>query len=207
MSSRRTFLKGSLATAGIALAGSAFLRSNRATMPTPYGPHLKLHGVVFEPRFAVSSRFAAEAERSGLSTFDIEDDITPTWTRLVDLWRTTPVAVGGLTTLMPLVLLEQSARDHGMRFAFRAEHRPVPNGQMDHAFDGPAEAIDAFSLSARLRRDHGTCIARALLQCPLASGSRTAISLRTPIDTREAAVPMYSWLLVPRHYYSQGAYA
>lgn len=205
MPSRRQFLKGSLATAGLALGGSAFI--GRDPAPVPTGARLPLHGVVFEPRLAQSATFAAEARRLGLPTFGIEGDITPAWTSLVELWRTMPVAVGGLTTLTPLLLLEQSGRDHGLRVAFRAEHRSGRNGLVHHALSGPPDAIGAFGLSARRGRDYGACIAHALIQCPAVPGDRDAASLQTPADARVATVPLYSWVLAPRQAHSRGTHA
>lgn len=205
MPSRRQFLKGSLATAAVALGGSILVGRDPASGPT--GARLPLHGVMFQPDLPGSGTFAAEARRLGLPTFGIEGDITPTWIRLVELWRSTPVAVGGLTTLTPLLLLEQSGRDHGMRVAFRAEHRPGRNGLVDHAFSGPSDAIGAFTLSARRGRDYGACVARALVACPAAPGARDAASLQTPASARMGTAPLYSWVLAPRQAHSRGTRA
>lgn len=204
MPSRRQFIKGSLATAGVALAGSAFIGRDHAPAP---GARMLLHGVVFEPRRTQSAIFAAEARRLGVPTFGIEDDITPTWVRMVELWRSTPVAVGGLTTLAPLLLLEQSGRDHGMRVAFRAEHRPGGRGAIDHAFSAPPDAIATFRLSARRGREYGACVARALVACPAVPGARDVASLQTPAGAHAGPAPLYSWVLAPRQAHARGPYA
>lgn len=207
MASRRQFLKGSLATTGVALAGAAFAGPGIAFMPGFSGARLPLHGVVFEPRLARSTTFAAEARRLGLPTFGIEGDVTPVWARIVDLWRAEPVAIGGLTTHIPLMLLEQSGRDHGMRVAYRAEHRPRRDGMVAHALSGPPEIIGAFGLEARRRREYGACLARALVQCPAAPGVRDTTSLQTPAGDGAVAAPLYSWVLAPRHALPRGANA
>lgn len=207
MATRRQFLQGSLATTGLALASSAFAGSGIASVLGPSGARLQLQGLVFEPRLAQSTAFAAEARRLGLPTFGIDGDITPVWARIVDLWRAAPAAIGGLTTHTPLMLLEQSGRDHGMRVVFRAEHRPGRDGMVAHSISGPSDAIGAFGLAARRGRDYGACVARALVQCPATHGDRDAASLQTPVSAHAHAAPLYSWVLAPRHANPRGANA
>lgn len=202
MPSRRQFLKGSFATAAVALGGSVLV--GRDPVARPAGPRIPLHGVVFEPDLPWSASFAAEARRLGVPTFAIEGDITPVWVRLIELWRSTPIAVGGLTTLTPLLLLEQSGRDHGLRVEFRAEHQLGRDGLLVNALSGAPEAIGAFRLSARRGRDYGACVARALVQCPVARGQIDSAVVQTPAPARMGRTPLYSWVLAPRQALSRG---
>lgn len=129
MTTRRQFLHASLAGTGLLLAGSAL------GSPGPYaaaaaavsGPHL--YGAVFETAWVPSAAFGAAAARRGLATFAIGDDVTPVWRQVNDLWQKRPVAISGLTTLTPLLLLEQSARDHGLRVVSRERHPATGRGQ------------------------------------------------------------------------------
>ena len=90
---------------------------------------MQLHGAVFEAAQAAGAAFGASAARRGLPTYAIGDDITPVWRQINDLWRKRPVAISGLTSLTPLLLLEQSARDHGLRAVSRERHPATADGQ------------------------------------------------------------------------------
>lgn len=198
MATRRQFLQGSLATTGLALASSAFINPVSSVLGTP-GPHLQLHTVVYQPWLAQSAAFGAEATRLHLPTLALETDITPGWLTLTGLWRSTPAAVAGLTSLAPLLLIEQSARDHGLTVAFRAEHRAGRDGSVSHRIEGPPEVSQVFSSAIRRRRDFGACLAGAFVQCPAGSTVRHAASLDSrPAPGGTAAVPLYSWILAPR---------
>lgn len=206
MATRRQFLQGSLAVGGAALASLSFAGSRIASMIGPPPPRLTLQGVVFDPGQTQSAAFATAAKRQGLKAFPIGDDITPVWAQLVELWRTTPVPIAGLTTHTPLLLLEQSGRDHGLRTIFRAEHRPGDDGQITHSLSGAPEIIAAFRLAARREPGFGTCLAHAFAQCPAQPGERESRSLRTPANGPPTGT-LYSWVLAPRNALSQGAIA
>ncbi|MGY0799020.1 hypothetical protein ACW7G0_08210 [Lysobacter sp. A286] len=206
MATRRQFLQGSLATSGLVLASSAFAGPGVASVLGPPGARLKLQGVVFEPGRTQSAAFAAAA-RQRLPTFGIDGDITPVWARLVELWRTAPAAIAGMTTHTPLLLLEQSARDYGLRVAFRAEHRPMGDGTVAHSLSGPPDVIGAFGLAARRERNFGACVARAVVHCPAVPGASDTRSLQTPAHGHAAEGPLYSWVLAPRKAHPRGANA
>ncbi len=129
MTSRRQFLHASLAGSSLLLAGPAlgWLGPFAPSASVAHSSNLRLHGAVFETAWAESAAFGAAAAGKGLTTFAIGDDVTPVWRHVNDLWRKRPVAISGLTTLTPLVLLEQSARDHGLRVASRERH-PTAGG-------------------------------------------------------------------------------
>lgn len=208
MATRRQFLQGSLAATGLAFASHAFAGPGIASMLRPSGERLALRAVVFEPALAQSAIFAASAERAGLQTFEISGDITPVWMQLVELWRSAPVAIAGLTTHTPLLLLEQSARDYGLRVAFRAEHRSTPDGMVTHALDGPPDVLDAFGLAARRERDLGACVADAVIHCPAVPGAHDTRRLQSTATFGQTTEgPLYSWVLMPRHVHPQGTKA
>lgn len=207
MTTRRQFLQGSLATTGLAFAGSA-LGPGWAPLPGESGARLALQGMVHEPRLAQSASFAAAARRLGLPVFGIDGDITPVWSQLQALWRDAPAAIGGLTTFTPLMLLEQSGRDHGLRVMFRAEHRGAADGGTAHALSGPREVLRAFGLAAERGTDFGACSARAMLRCPASADGKATATLRTPTPTHGVNDrTLYSWVLAPRHARTNGAHA
>lgn len=149
--------------------------------------------------------------RAGTRTSSVRDwdDITPVWVHLQSLWRSTPIAVGGLTTFTPLLLLEQSGRDYGLRIVFRAEHLETADNTVNHTLRGPREVLRAFGEAAACGCDFGGCAALALARCPTAPTDDTAtLSLRTPVVTgRTFSRTLYSWVLVPRRARTQGAHA
>lgn len=194
MTTRRKFLQGSLATTGLLALGTA---PGFASVLMPDAT-LRLHAAVFEAARPPSAAFGTTAARLGLPGLSITDDITPVWSHLVELWRKRPVAIAGLTTLTPLLLLEQSARDHGLRVAFRAEHRLGSDGALVHALQGPEAVIDAFGATASRSRDpdFGACMARAIVRCPAGARASATASLRTAGGASDTT--LYSWVLAPR---------
>jgi hypothetical protein len=207
VATRRQFLQGSLATTGLAFAGSAF--GPGRPVPEGSGMRLPLQGMVFEHAEPRGVEFAAAARRIGLEIFGIGDDITPVWLQLESLWRATPVAIGGLTTSTPLLLLEQSGRDHGLRIVFRAEHRAIAGGAVNHTLRGPRAVLRAFGAAAERGGDFSACAAQAMVRCPMdPAGGIATISLRTPAATGRAGDrALYSWVLAPRRPRTLGAHA
>jgi len=196
MTTRREFLQGVLAASGFALSGSA-LGSTLSGLAGS-GAQVPVQTAVFEPEFAASAQFGAVTGRLGLQTFALEgSDITPLWTEhLMALWRERPAAIAGLTTQMPLFLLERFGWDHGLRVVFRAEHRAADDFSVRHQLEGPEPMLSVFrTLSAR--HDYGSCLAAVLKECP----ERISSSSNTALTAQSAAVPevpLYSWVIAPR---------
>lgn len=212
MATRRQFLQGSLATMGLAMATDT-LADGRilAAMQGSTKDCLKLEAVLFEPAHADSAAFAATARRMGLPAFAIGQDITPVWLQVIQLWRNTPVAIVGLTSHTPLLLLEQSARDYGLRVRFRGEHHPARDGMVSHALEGPADILHTFETRAARGTDYGTCVAHALTHYPVTAVPRQTARLQlttiatTTANSRAEATSLYSWIMVPRdHPHKQG---
>ncbi|MXS84412.1 hypothetical protein ABO04_00400 [Nitrosomonas sp. HPC101] len=201
MATRRQFLQGSLAAAGLAMATDTLADSRiLAAMQDPAKDCLKLEAALFEPAHAYSAAFGAAARRMGLPAFAIDHDITPVWLHVVQLWRNMPVAIGGLTSQTPLLLLEQSARDYGLRVRFRGEHHPAGQNMVSHLLEGPGDILHAFEAGTIHGADYGTCMAHALIHCPMAtSHQQTArLQITTTANDRTELAPLYSWIMVPR---------
>lgn len=203
MLTRRRFLQGTLAASGLAASG---LASGGAAFANPFAAAtslstrcLTIEGAVFEPDYGPSVAFAAEARNLGLTTFGITDDITPVWAALVAKWRRTPAAIAGLTSHTPLLLLEQSARDHGLRVVFRGEHKPDSDGSFVHTLVGPELMLQAFRKAAEQRINFGSCMAGVIGLCPQDAGQPAKVSLRAPAtEGNRIDTPLYSWVIAPR---------
>ncbi len=198
MLTRRRFLQGTLAASGL-VAGSATFANPFAAVTPFAGEYLTIEGAVFEPRYGPSATFAARARHMGLKTLRVTDDITPVWAGLVAKWRRAPVAIAGLTSHMPLLLLEQSGRDHGLRVVFRGEHRPDSDGSFMHTLDGPELMLHAFRKAAEQPINFGSCVAGVIGLCPQDTGQPAKVSLRTPAtEGNRIETPLYSWVIAPR---------
>jgi hypothetical protein len=205
MLTRRRFLQGTLAASGLAASGLAAsgLASGGAAFANPLASfacgHVAIEDAVFEPGCGPSAAFAAEARHLGLKTFGITDDITPVWTGVVAKWRRTPLAIAGLTSYVPLLLLEQSGRDHGLRVVFRAEHKAAVDGAIVHILDGPERMLRAFRMAAGQRDSFGSCMASVIGLCPQDTRQPAKVSLRTPATGENRIdAPLYSWVIAPR---------
>ena len=118
-----TSLVGSLG-AGVMLAGYRSALIPRRTAQ-------KIHTVVVDRRFTESQQFGAALDRHGASVRQFDGDVTDLWfTRLEPLWRARRASVAGLTTYGVLFCLERLAWDHGLRVIHRAQHTPLPEGQI-----------------------------------------------------------------------------
>jgi hypothetical protein len=199
MLTRRRFLQGTLAVSGLAAGSSAAYANPFAAVASFAGERLTIEGVVFEPNYGPSAMFAARATHLGLKTFGITDDITPVWAELVAKWRREPAAIAGLTTQMPLLLLEQSGRDHSLRVVFRAEHKDAGDGAIVHTLDGPGPMLRAFGKAAEQRINFGTCMAGVIGLCPQDTRQPASVSVRTPAtEGKRIDAPLYSWVIAPR---------
>ncbi|OPH81498.1 hypothetical protein B2M20_17340 [Nitrobacter vulgaris] len=146
----------------------------------------------------------------GLPTLDIVHDITPVWLRVVQLWRNTPAAIAGLTSRTPLLLLEQSARDYGLRVVWRGEHRLAESGMITHSLEGPKGMLRTFERGVVHGADYDICIAHALISGPMVFGRDQDARLETVTTANGStdAAPLYSWIIARRnHAFERGATA
>lgn len=203
MLTRRRFLQGTLAASGLTAsglaAGNPAFANPLATVTSFADRRWTIEDAVFEPGYQPSAAFAAEARHLGLKILGITDDITPVWAQLVEKWRRTPVAIAGLTSYVPLLLLEQSGRDHGLRVVFRAEHKAAADGAVVHTLDGPEPMLRAFRKAAAQRSNFGSCMAGVIGLCLQDPGQPAKVSLRTPATGENRIdAPLYSWVIAPR---------
>jgi len=156
--------------------------------------------MVFDERFAASRAFAKEAERLGVPIHGIKGDMTDLWYHdLYARWKEGPVAIAGMTAHGAIFCLERLAWDQRMRVVFRADHRVLPDGSIEHALSGPASMLRrAGRLSSE--RNWAEEIAGIVTRCP---ASRPQPSLANVIGptVKHADDPdhLISWLIAPVH--------
>lgn len=202
MVTRRRFLQGSLASAGLASAAGAFAAGPALGALFGAGSgRLPLAAALYEHGRPHSEGFAGVARELGITAFDIGTDMTPAWLDIVARWRERPVAIAGMTARVALLVLEQSARDHGLRVVYLGEHRPAAGGrQVEHQLQGPPDIVQAFHDGLGTGAGYGVCVADALNRCParIARGSRRQMRLvSTQAGTADPAT-LYSWVIAPR---------
>lgn len=201
MTTRRQFLQGTLALTGLALSGAVFAKplSIQSALSDETG-RMSFHTVVYEPDVAASAAFGAAVARHGMATHAIDGDITSLWTgELADLWRQEPVAIAGMTTYPALFLLERFGWDHGLRVAFRAEHKADANGRIQHRLEGPGSLLSMFEASLLQQTQFSTCMAGLVAHCPAASAVQSTTLLATSTFPTTLETPtLYSWIIAPR---------
>lgn len=200
MITRRTFVQGSIAAAGLVGASPALFASPPTSAAAGGGGgSLRLHAVLFEARHAHSVAFADVAAGLGLRMVEAGNDITPAWLEIVGQWRKEPVPVAGLTTWTPLMLLGQSARDHGLRLLFRGVHRQAGSGQIGHSLQGPRRVVGAFEGGIGAGVDYAGSLAHAFARCPGGdAGGAANLESMTATGGADAPATLHSWIIGPR---------
>lgn len=200
MVTRRDFLKGVVATTGMAwggsaLAGIALPWRAQATDPA----RRNLDTAFYQPDVAASAAFGAEARRRGVAVHAFDGDITRLWADGVfAAWRARPAVVAGITTYPAFFLLERIGWDHDMRVVFRGEHKPDRTGRIAHVLEGPATMLRIFQTDLSARAGFGTCVARAATRTPANAAPASTCSLASTGPWPDGSEPLYSWVIAPR---------
>lgn len=174
-------------------------RAARAAAGESRGP-LPLYRVIFDRRFDESIAFGRRAESLGLQTHEIDGDMTRFWyDDLYHQWKTSPVAIAGLTVHGPMFCFEQLGHDHGLKLVFRAEHRVGPAG-VDHELSGPSSMLGASMAVSEARERWPACMADVIAECPSgraeSSSARAVTSVPGRITHAERDA-LYSWVIAP----------
>jgi len=141
MASRREFLQMGITALALPVAGHAAFSSTISALAGETA-RATFYRVVFDARYPASRAFASEAKLLGLPVRGIKGDITDLWFNDLDLrWEKGPASIAGLTTRESLFCLDLLARDRGMRVVFRADHRFLPGGGLEHTVSGPREML------------------------------------------------------------------
>jgi len=199
MASRREFLQVGIAALTLPISARASLSpagSVPATEPAP----TPLYKVIFDERFPASVEFADEAKRLGASVHGIKGDITDVWfDDLYHRWKKGPAAIAGLTAHGPIFCLERLAWDQRMRVVFRAEHKRLSNGGIEHALTGPENMVGR---AANLRVDGsgwGARMAALVMHCPAGCSTPSKATIVAPSVQSAGDGPdlLISWVIAP----------
>jgi hypothetical protein len=156
-----------------------------------------LHYVVCDMRSASSRALAAEAERLGIRVAHTHGDITDFWFNdLSRRWNDAPLAIAGLTGPGPLFCLERFGWDHGLRVVFRATHREVEGGHVEHEITGPFPTIAAAHTDLA-GADWPSRLARLLASCPSARDT-SSTTVRGPAQAGRYGDTLVSWVIAPK---------
>ena len=127
--SRREFIQVS---AGVAAVAATVPLSALAGAPDI----LPLHKVVYDERFGPCRLFANEAKSCGADVHAIRGEVHDLWyDDLYYRWKSSPVAIAGMTTYVPMFRLAILARDARMRVIYRAHH------EMENATQGGGHEV------------------------------------------------------------------
>jgi len=201
--SRRDFVTGCLASAGIAAALGPYAAG---ASPYPAAGHSALRFALFDTRFPVAVAFSRAMLRRGVTLAPFRGDVTTVWFEHLDpLWRREPIRVAGMTTPSTLFCLEQMAWDHGLRVAFRGTHERAPLGGVTHlleaAGDRRQDLMSGFSEKrawAAQVADHIASISDPVPAFPSRPEARSESRLRTAAGRYDCETRLVSWLIAPK---------
>jgi hypothetical protein len=163
-------------------------------------PALPIYAAVYDSRFDDGKAFARRSKSLGLATRAFDGDMTAVWYRdLYHRWRAGPVAIAGVTARGALFCFEQLARAERMQLVFRAEHRPVRDGVVEHSLEGPITVVsDALRLASSATAI-GPCMAEAIAACPArpAETARTVVSSPASLRLPDGEDALYAWIIAP----------
>jgi hypothetical protein len=203
--SRRQFVQTSLAGS---LAGALGAWAPQASAaPGPRARPLPLHAAVCDGRFAAAERFANVARGQQLPIRALRGDVTDLWYHeLHPLWSERPAPIAGLTAYAALFCLEELARDHRMRVIYRALHRPLSTGEVEHLVALPGEVsmgvaphwsadwpAEVAAMIARVEHRSGWA---GLAPAPRAMELR-CVTPAAPRTTSSPEITLYSWVIAP----------
>jgi len=197
MASRREFLQMGVAALALPISAHASV-SSAASLADGEPAATPLYKMVFDERFGSSRVFAEEAKRLGVPIHGIKGDMTDLWYHdLYARWKQGPAAIAGMTAHGAIFCLERLAWDQRMRVVFRADHRYLADGSIEHALSGPTPMLrQAAELSNEAR--WASEMASLITRCP---ASRPQLSLANVIGptVRYADDPehLISWLIAP----------
>lgn len=206
MKSRREFLQMGLAALSLPIAAGAPaaagppLQANELAPKGPAPAPVQFYKVVFDARFADCVSFAEEAGRLGATIHGIRGDMTDLWYYDLDArWKKSPAAIAGLTAHGPLFCLEQLAWNHRMRVIFRAEHKYLADGSVEHSFSGPESMVQQASNLGQDRHDWPSRIADMIASCPStrAKMAQAKVTTASRKSAQKNGETLFSWVIAP----------
>jgi hypothetical protein len=197
MASRREFLQMGVAALTLPISSHASI-SPDASVADGEPSTTPLYKMVFDQRFQSSRSFAEEAERLGVSVHGIKGDMTDLWYHdLYARWKQGPAAIAGMTAHGAIFCLERLAWDQRMRVVFRADHRYLADGSIEHALSGPTAMLrQAAGLSNEA--NWASEMASLVTRCPaIRSQSSLANVIGPTVRHMDDPEHLISWLIAP----------
>jgi hypothetical protein len=191
--SRRTVLQ-----AGVAVAGAAALAASGGAWLATRGSRLGYYKVVYDREHPAAQAFGRAAAAAGLPAQAIERDVTALWYHdLYHRWQQGLVAIAGMTPVRTAFCLQLFAQDVGMRLVYRAEHRPMPAGGLEHRVTAPA-ALARRCSELDAGRGWAEAAAGLVQQCPAELKGRVSRVLRSSEASGFAHdETLVSWVIAP----------
>jgi len=196
MASRREFLQIGVAALALPISGHSSFRPPVSLSEPP--SWVQLYKVVFDERFRASRAFAEQAQQLGLPVHGIKGDMTDLWySDLYGRWKQGPAAIAGMTEHGAVFCLERLAWDQRMRVIFRADHRFLPHGSVEHAISGPASMLGSVAGLGR-EVEWAEQMASMVTRCPAIRSQSSLANIIGP-TVRHADDPdhLISWLIAP----------
>jgi hypothetical protein len=169
---------------------------------------IPLHAAVLDERFAEGVAFGQAARDYGLPTRALRGDVTDLWYReLYPLWKERAAPLAGLTAYAALFCLEQLAWDHRLRVIYRAAHRVLANGAVEHLVSAPEEiAVPALRQApADWPRDLASMMARIESERGWTQLPPAQRPLERAHAGADAVVSLYSWVIARPGHMGSGA--
>lgn len=196
MVNRRKFLQSGLAVSAMPLL-SVVTPSLAWTVAAGSSAVTPLYKVVVDAALVESKAFATEIERRGIQVERIHGDLTRFWYEdLKPRWQTESLAVGGLTDAAHIHCLELLARRHGARITYRAEHRYLNDGTVEHELCGPSTSANSVSHLVAAGATWATAAAALLVRHPHET-SRTVEHWIPAADGCVESRLLVSWVITP----------
>jgi hypothetical protein len=201
--SRRDFVTGCLASAGMA---SALAAHAAVASAYPAVGHSALRLGLFDTRFPAAVAFSRAMVRRGVALAPFHGDVTAVWFEQLDpLWRRESIRVAGMTTASTLFCLEQLAWDHGLRVAFRGTHDPARLGGVTHLLEAAGDRRQDLMTGFTEERtwaaqvaDHIASISEPIPAFPSRPEARSESRLRTAASRYDCETSLVSWLIAPK---------
>jgi hypothetical protein len=161
-------------------------------------PSIGLYKMIFDERFPSSRAFAEEGKRLGIPVHPIKGDMTELWYHdLYVRWKQGPAAIAGMTAHGAVFCLEKLAWDQRMRVVFRADHRFLPDGSVEHALSGPNPMLRQAARFGT-ETDWAEKMAGLVTRCPASRWQSSFTNLIGPAAKHgDDPQHLISWLIAP----------
>ena len=138
MPNRREFLQSSAVVTAFAANGL----TRDASAIGAARVRVDLYKTIYDDRYAEARSFAAAVAARGVAVGALERGDVTRWYEALDLeWRTSPVAIAGVTQFGPMFVLERLGAERGLRIALRVVHRPQADGTLRHEVSADAHTV------------------------------------------------------------------